>query len=477
VTYTILAGGDITDAAYKPMGGCAEFIYCKEHEYIAAGPAETGKTLAACWKIHMLSLKYPGLNGAVIRKTQKSLYGSVLQTWERVIKDAPVSPYGGEKPEKYIYDNGSVIWVGGMDNSDKVLSSERDFFYVNQAEELSLDDWEKLTTRTTGRGAVMPYTMTFGDCNPAGSKHWIRQRAQAGSLKIINTSHRDNPTIFDAQGNLTERGKRSLGALQSLTGVRRKRLYEGIWATAEGAVFDMFDAAIHVKVQDIGNYKNFRLAMDEGYTNPAVILVIGEDNDGRRHVFKEFYERGKLQSEVVSIAVGMARDYNTTRGTCDAAAAGKQLPQKRVKPRHLCAFFFATYQFSRYHTHVLTHEYSVLWYAFQVAARVESLYKRLTPFQVFKPFVSIFNSFFGLVGHSVTCKSESVGRAPPVCTLDCAALSISPDSRLGYGLRRGSICFRIASSKGNKYLYFGGLSTFIAPSGTRQRVPPKFEPV
>lgn len=319
MTYQILAGENIKDFTYSPRGGCKDFFYAKEPEYIASGPAETGKTLAACWKMHILALKYAGLNGAIIRKTQKSLYGSVLQTWERVIKNAPVKVYGGEKPEKYVYDNGSTIWVGGMDNADKVLSSERDFFYVNQAEELTLDDWEKMTTRTTGRGAVMPYTMTFGDCNPSGSKHWIRSRPR---LRLINTTHRDNPTIYNEDGTLTEHGKRSMETLQGLSGVRRKRLYEGIWATAEGAVYDMFDASVHVKERNPQEFHEWGLAMDAGYTHPAVILLIGIDSDGRWHIFREFYERGKLQEDIVKVAQDWYLEKDAGMVAVDEAAAG-----------------------------------------------------------------------------------------------------------------------------------------------------------
>ena len=319
MNYQLFAGEGQADTNYTPRGGCRDFFYAKDNEYIATGGAETGKTLAACWKMHILSLKYAGLNGAIIRKTQKSLYGSVLQTWERVIKGAPVKTFGGEKPEKYIYDNGSVIWVGGMDNADKVLSSERDFFYVNQAEELTLDDWEKMTTRTTGRGAIMPYTMTFGDCNPAGSKHWIRTRP---NLRLIQTTHRDNPTIYNADGTLTEHGKRSMATLQALSGVRRKRLYEGIWATAEGAVYDMFDASVHVKERAASEFQSFGLAMDAGYTHPAVILLIGIDSDGRWHILREFYERGKLQEDIVKTAREWYIEMSCGMVAVDEAAAG-----------------------------------------------------------------------------------------------------------------------------------------------------------
>lgn len=322
MTYQIVSAPDEIQTDYTPRGGCADFIYAKDNEVIAEGASETGKTLAAAWKIHLLAMKYAGLNGAIVRKTRKSMDGSVLQTFNRVIEGAPVAPYGGEKPEHYTYPNGSRIWIGGMDNPDRLLSSERDFFYVNQAEELDLDDWEKLTTRTTGRGAVMPYTQCFGDCNPSGSKHWIRSRAQAGKLRLIKTTHRDNPTIYDAAGNLTDHGKRVMETLGNLTGVRRKRLFEGIWATAEGAVFDMFDASIHVCVRSDSDFVTWYEAIDEGYTNPAVIHLIGVDPDGRWHVAREFYKRGVLQTDVVAQAKAWAIEKKISLAAVDAAAAG-----------------------------------------------------------------------------------------------------------------------------------------------------------
>jgi phage terminase large subunit len=322
MTYVIQYDPAAIDTDYTPRGGCAELVYSHDREVIAEGPAETGKTLAACWKLHLTASKYPRSQWSIVRKTQKSVYGSVLQTWQRVIDGAPVVPYGGEKPEKYTYANGAVVWIGGMDNPDKVLSSERDGVYVNQAEELTADDWEKITTRTTGRGSVVPFAQAFGDCNPGGSKHWIRDRARDGKLRLIRTQHQDNPTLYMEGGELTDQGRRTMEALDGLTGVRRKRLKEGIWATAEGAVYDIFDAAVHVREQDRARYRRYRLVMDEGYTNPAVILVIGEDGDGRRHVFAEYYRRGVLQGEVITQALAMGKEYGTRLAYVDEAAAG-----------------------------------------------------------------------------------------------------------------------------------------------------------
>lgn len=322
MSYVLEYAPDAVDTDYTPYGGNADLIYSHEPEVIVEGPAETGKTYAACWKSHLIAIKYAGAQGAIIRKTQASMYGSVLQTFGRVIDGAPVQQYGGEKPEKFIYPNGSVIWVGGMDNRDRVLSSERDFIQTCQTEEFSVDDWEYLTTRTTGRGSVIPHPQLFGDCNPAGSLHWIRSRSKAGHLRLIPTTHKDNPSLYNRDGSLTQQGSRTMARLSALTGVRRKRLFEGIWATAEGAIYDNFDSSIHVKERRRDEFKSWYLAIDEGYTNPAVILLVGEDNDGRLHVNREWYERGKLQSYVCDTARDFTLQFGITFAAVDEAAAG-----------------------------------------------------------------------------------------------------------------------------------------------------------
>jgi PBSX family phage terminase large subunit len=324
MTYKIVEATADSKAGIEFRGGARELWQSKAPEVILAGPADTGKTFSGLHKLDTLCWKYNGAQAAIVRKTQKSLYGSVCVTYQQKVANmAAITAFGGDKtPDRYIYPNGSVIWLGGMDNPDKVLSSERDFIYVNQAEELEEGDWETLKTRCNGRAGNSPYAQQFGDCNPGGSKHWIRERARRGSLILLGSTHRDNPSVYNTDGTLTESGTARLASLETLTGVRRKRLLEGIWATAEGAVYDTFDARVHVVERPDSEIKFWYLAMDEGYTNPAVILLIGEDADKRLHIAKEYYERGKLQRDVVAFACGWWEKYDCGLAAVDAAAAG-----------------------------------------------------------------------------------------------------------------------------------------------------------
>ncbi|MFA4972559.1 MAG: terminase large subunit [bacterium] len=317
-TYSVVEGAP--DGVVM-RGAAKELWLCKDHEVIISGPAETGKTYAALHKLDALLWKYPRAQAVIVRKTYKSTVGSVLQTFANKVACKAVRPFGAAHPEWYDYPNGSRLWVGGMDNSDKVLSSERDFVYVNQAEELELSDWETLATRCTGRAGNSPYAQLFGDCNPSVLDHWIRKRAAAGALVLLRSRHQDNPALYDAWGNLTEQGERSLAVLDALTGVRRKRLLEGEWATAEGAVYEEFARDVHVARRTVA-WRAVVLGVDEGYTNPGVILAVGVDGDGRVHVIEEFCQRHVLQGAFVMEAQRMARAYHVSAVYVDPSAAG-----------------------------------------------------------------------------------------------------------------------------------------------------------
>ena len=236
--------------AVELRGDNAVFYETHAREAILAGPAESGKTFCGILKLHTLLLRYPGAQIALIRKVFTDLKTSALVTYRRDIlklqsfkePHSYVRVYGGENPEWFDYPGGSRLWIGGLDNPGKTLSSERDVIYVVQAEQLMLEDWEYLIRCTTGRGAVMPYTQLLGDCNPGPPLHWILTRA---GMQLLSSTHRDNPTLYDADGILTAQGERTLRDLSSMTGARYKRLYLGQWAAPEGVIYDVFDSERH----------------------------------------------------------------------------------------------------------------------------------------------------------------------------------------------------------------------------------------
>ena len=294
------------------------------HHYFANGfiHHNTGKTWAGCLKVHSACSLTPKCQVLLCRKNFNSLAGTVVRTLQRIIDGCPVRQFGGERPSEFIYPNGSKIWLGGLDNPEAILSAELDYVLVTQGEQLTLNDWELLSTRVTGRGAVVKYPQLLADVNPSGAKHWIRQLAAENKVRLLVTTHRDNPTLYDRDGNLTEQGVKTMARLETLSGVRRKRLLEGIWATAEGAVYEQFDVNIHKKERARREMVRWFLAMDEGFTNPSVCLLVGSDCDARWHIAREFYKRGIVPEDVVSLAAEWFKENQCEAAAVDESGAG-----------------------------------------------------------------------------------------------------------------------------------------------------------
>jgi phage terminase large subunit len=299
-----------------------------DHTILLSGPSETGKTVACCLKVDGLCVTYPKAQVSMVRKTAASLPSTVVRTYLRLfdkyIKGGAIRVYGGETPERFLYANGSTIWLGGMDNPDRILSSERDLIYVNQIEEISNNDIEYISTRVTGRGTVVPppQVQLIADCNPSHSQHWIRKRAKSGALTLLPTTHRDNPTLYDDQGNLTEQGERTLGVLDRLSGATKLRLKEGIWANQEGAIYDEFNPEIHVCERKESEMVSWFLCLDFGFTDPSVTLLVGADYDRRWHIFREFYKSGVQ----LDYHLNMAAEWNTEK-QCEVAACDSARPE------------------------------------------------------------------------------------------------------------------------------------------------------
>jgi hypothetical protein len=116
---------------------------------------------------------------------------------------------------------------------------------------------------------------------------------------MIVARHVDNPVYFNADGTPTQKGRDYvLGKLARLTGVRRARLYEGRWASAEGVIYDGWDPAHHLVDRfEIPKEWPRYWAVDFGLVHPFVCQWWAEDPDGRLFRYREIHMRGRLVEE------------------------------------------------------------------------------------------------------------------------------------------------------------------------------------
>lgn len=284
---------------YKPQGAARYVFECRDPEVLLSGPAGTGKSRACLEKLHMVALMNPGMRGLIVRKTLVSLGSTALVTWRKfvaneAIQNGDVWFYGGspQEPAGYKYANGSFIAIGGMDKSTKIMSSEYDMIYVQEATELTITDWEALTTRL--RNWVVSFQQLIADCNPDMPTHWLKARSDRRATTMLESRHEDNPLLFRA-GEVTPEGVAYIGKLDALTGVRYDRLRRGIWSAAEGLVFENYDPAVHLIDRFDIPYEWARWwSVDFGYTNPFVLQCWAEDPDGRLYLYREIYHTRRL---------------------------------------------------------------------------------------------------------------------------------------------------------------------------------------
>lgn len=309
---------------YKRYGAAVKAWRSGRREVLMCGPANTGKSRLWLEKLHFCAQKYDGMRGLIIRKTRHSLTQSAMVTFEQ--KVLPDGCFGNTvkfstTDQQYEYPNGSIVAVGGMDKSTKVMSSEWDFIFVQEATELTEDNWQALTIRL--RNHVMPYQQLGADCNPDLPTHWLKLRCDRGATFMLESRHADNPSFT----------REDQAALDALTGVWYLRYNKGIWAAAEGMVYDEWDTQTHQLTLDqlvawgiltptekIGKaVKQVIASVDWGYTNPGVIQVWAIDGDGRGYLIHEIYRTLRTDDWWRDRAIELAREYRIAYFVCDPA--------------------------------------------------------------------------------------------------------------------------------------------------------------
>jgi phage terminase large subunit len=326
---------------YQPHGTCVELFKFRGDEVLFAGPAGTGKSRACLEKLHMMALLNPGMRGLIVRKTLASLGSTALVTFEQHVAvdhlaNGEMKWFGGSPKEAacYKYKNGSTITVGGMDKSMKIMSSEYDIIYAQEATELTEEDWEAMTTRL--RNGKVSFQQLMADANPWTPTHWLKMRCDNGKTQMIRSRHEDNPTLFDPlTGEITESGRAYMGKLDALSGVRFQRLRRGIWCAAEGLIYEEWNPEIHL-------HKAIRrppiswtryVTVDFGYTNPMVVQFWAEDDHGRLYLYKELYQTKTTVDEMapkILKAMNLKEEPRPRMIICDHDAEGRAVLEREL---------------------------------------------------------------------------------------------------------------------------------------------------
>lgn len=242
------------DREHVFYGAAAQYMAFDGVEALLDSGAGTGKSFCAMVKADVTARAHPGSRQLFARQTRKSLNESILPDWrDRVLfpgHPAISKTSSIAHQELYQYPNGATVALGGLENIDRILSAQYDRIVIFQAEETSLESYEKLITRL--RNGKTDYHQISLDVNPGSQYHWINQRYADDKLtdqrQRFYFKHFDNPLWFNHEtGEWTKDGVNYIRtALGSLTGVRRERLLFHKWIAEEGVILEDYAPDTHL---------------------------------------------------------------------------------------------------------------------------------------------------------------------------------------------------------------------------------------
>jgi hypothetical protein len=324
VVLPVSRGGSLV---YHPRGELRRLWLERPEQCLVEGPAGTGKSRAIGEYIYdlMVDPTLPPVRGLVLRKTRASLSHSWLNTWETKILP-PGSPLleGPTKENRVSYivpGKKSELVTGGMDQIERLRSTEFDFIFINEAIEILEHDADELQRAL--RGGQMPWPeQLILDTNPGAPNHWLNVRANSGRLTRIRTTHKDNPEYWDsAKNDWTALGRRYvLGKLARLPGVLGDRMYRGLWKAAENQVLGNFDPAVHmIGRRHVPEIKWTAGSMDFGWRNPGAFGVWGFDSEERAYLLAQVYRRGWTLETWADAIEELQGEFQMNAIICDSA--------------------------------------------------------------------------------------------------------------------------------------------------------------
>lgn len=252
---------------------------------VADGAVRSGKTHASMIRLAELCAKGPPGDFAVFGKTERTVKRNVVYPLQEGLPAGAVRYVQGAG-ELYVF--GRRCWVVGANDArseEKVRGMTLAGAYANEVTLYPHELWQQLIDRCSVDGAQI-----LADCNPDSPYHWLHaDYLTAGlpkkDLKRFRFKLDDNPV-------LNPEYKARLSRLHAPGSLWHRRMVEGEWVVAEGAVYEQWDDEVHV-VDEIPKIpERVVIGVDYGTQNATVFLAVGKV--GRTwYVFDEYYHSGR----------------------------------------------------------------------------------------------------------------------------------------------------------------------------------------
>ena len=297
--------------------------WCKEspvHDkdgIIADGAIRSGKTVSMSLSFAMWAMStFNGQNFAMCGKTIGSFRRNVLFWLKLMLKSRGYSVIDRRADNLIIIRKGDTenyfYIFGGKDERSQDLIQGITLAGVF-FDEVALMP-ESFVNQATGRCSVEGSKFWF-NCNPDGPYHWFKVnwidkstgylgKERVEQIRKKAAEEEKDPGLkeilylhFTMDDNLSLSEEIKARYRSMYIGVFFKRYILGLWAAAEGVIYDMFDPEKHVKnikefFQILVNGNRY-VSCDYGTQNATVFLLWNKGIDGKWYCIREYYYSGR----------------------------------------------------------------------------------------------------------------------------------------------------------------------------------------
>jgi phage terminase large subunit len=222
---------------------------------INMGGTRSSKTISICQLIIVYCLKNPNKLVSITRKSFPSLRATVMRDMIELLTDYKL--YNERQHNKtdniFQFQNGSKIEFFSLDDSQKIRGRKRDLLFMNEANELSFEEFNQLNFRTNDK--------IIADFNPSTDDHFIYDLMEKEDAVKIHSTFRDNPF-------LDKRIVKEIEALKD-TDFDLYQVYNlGLPSKSTATIFN------HQKpfIEDLIRYDETILGLDFGFQHPTALI-------------------------------------------------------------------------------------------------------------------------------------------------------------------------------------------------------------
>lgn len=296
--------------AIKLLAGAAKNI-------MLYGGSRSGKTFILCFAIAVRAAKEKNSRHIILRKNFNHAKRSIwLDTLPKVLNIA--FPDIKPKPNKTDYymtlENGSEIWVGGLDDADrveKILGNEYSTIYFNECSQIDYTSIQLARTRLAQKNGLVK--KTYYDMNPPTKSHWSYWLFEKGLDPAADQPLENNQDyasmLMNPKDNMENIDSEYIKLLEAMPEKERNRFLMGLFNDeSEGSIYYSFRREEHVKPVSklVGT---IFVGMDFN-VNPMSAVVFQHINNNF-HIFDEVYlensDTFKMADELKRRGYGGAR--------------------------------------------------------------------------------------------------------------------------------------------------------------------------